>query len=88
MSLPLNGRESGDLVFAVSSGCTLFTTVSWFFLSKLWYSRSSSEHQEKVEAFFAALKVPLSEDLKPKNVTPEDVTPDTAPTETDEATPS
>ena len=79
MSLPLNGRESGDLVFAVSSGCTLFTTVSWFFLTKLWYSRSSPAHQEKVEAFFASLKVPLSAD-DTADATPATATPAAAAT--------
>lgn len=55
----LTAGERNDLLFAVTVLGTVLVGTVVFFASAVFYRRSSSEHQQHVETFFAKLRTPL-----------------------------
>lgn len=62
-TVPLTRDETTYLALAVSSlGGTVLIGTAWFFFTSLFYERSSPEHRQQVDGFFANLATPLNKD--------------------------
>ncbi len=56
---PLNAREMPDAHFIFICAVVLAIGCSWFFLTSLWYSKSTREHRERVDHLFEDMKTPV-----------------------------
>jgi Na+/proline symporter len=58
-SEPLNNYENADGRFIFTSTIVLSATVGWFFLTTLFYKRSSESHKQQVEELFQDMATPI-----------------------------
>ncbi len=55
----LNARETVDSQYVFVSTVVLAVSITWFFLTSIWYKQAKPACRERVEAFFADMRTPV-----------------------------
>jgi len=59
LAQPMNAMEKGDITFIVITSVTLLSSISWFLLTSIFYSRVTPKHKASIEALFKDMRTPI-----------------------------
>lgn len=59
LAQPMTGMDKGDITFIVITAVTLICSISWFFMTSIFYKHGKEEHKASIEALFQDMRTPI-----------------------------
>ncbi|MEN8662904.1 MAG: hypothetical protein ABF330_10490 [Lentimonas sp.] len=59
LAQPMSAMDKGDITFIVITSVTLICSISWFFMTSIFYKHGTADHKGSIEALFKDMRTPI-----------------------------